>query len=149
MAFSARSSATAAGVEVGRVDGLALFGPEGLDGGGECADLQPQGLERRRVPDGCLGAWWGQGKQLADDDPCWRWTPRRTSGRARPPPSPRHPAAELERPAPTARRVAEASISPNTRRTYSGAPPGSTAGRLRTPPSPPTSPNSTTADLEL
>ena len=30
-------------------------------------------------------------------------------------------AAELERPAPTARRLAEASISPNTRRAYSGA----------------------------
>ena len=30
-------------------------------------------------------------------------------------------AAELERPTPTARRLAEASISPNTRRAYSGA----------------------------
>ena len=29
-------------------------------------------------------------------------------------------AAELERSAPTARRLAEASISPNTRRAYSG-----------------------------
>ena len=39
------------------------------------------------------------------------------------PPSPptRPAAAELERPAPTARRLAEASISPNTRRAYSGA----------------------------
>ena len=36
--------------------------------------------------------------------------------------APTHPAAaELERPAPTARRLAEASISPNTRRAYSGA----------------------------
>ena len=34
---------------------------------------------------------------------------------------PRPAAAELERPAPTARRLAEASISPNTRRAYSGA----------------------------
>ena len=33
----------------------------------------------------------------------------------------RHAAVELERPAPTARRLAEASISPNTRRAYSGA----------------------------
>ena len=44
MAFSARASATAAAVEVGRVDGLALFVPGGLNGGGERADLQPQGL---------------------------------------------------------------------------------------------------------
>ena len=37
-------------------------------------------------------------------------------------PAPTRPAAaELERPAPTARRLAEASISPNTRRAYSGA----------------------------
>ena len=34
MAFSARSSATATAVEVGRVDGLALFVAGGLDGGG-------------------------------------------------------------------------------------------------------------------
>ena len=34
---------------------------------------------------------------------------------------PRPATAELERPAPTARRLAEASISPNTRRAYSGA----------------------------
>ena len=35
----------------------------------------------------------------------------------------RHAAAELERPAPTARHLAEASVSPNTRRrrAYSGA----------------------------
>ena len=45
MAFSARLERHGRAVEVGRVDGLALFVPGGLDGGGERADLQPQGLD--------------------------------------------------------------------------------------------------------